>query len=702
MFDADGELAAISDALFATGAPAADRDGPEAHVAVTRALAREWVKLEVFRWFAATGRVVTPGEWSETDGAPSPTEVQELFGSWEAMLAASGIEDHALVGLVPRLGLALAKQRTATLRTRQQLDARKRELDEQRSRLDRREAEMRASLEAESASRVRAAEEAASHAREAQRTAERNATDAESRARTAELRGAEAEEEKHRALRRAHALTHSLADATSAPSSAFAAWYEYAPGSFEDLASGAARALAGGRLHDQILATRVGVSDLAWGDGFVQVARNESELARSLMLTHSEPLPSSSSPAGALGAHRRTTISVWEADGQRGAMTQVTFIDAPPVLCGEELARIAECLTAAATPEPDGGWPLGQRASWVYEQEVEELVELLTSPTRSRPVLVLTSEDDGDPADDPERLAAELCGAAHVVRLEPDATFGLTERVGRSLNVFAGAVRCYRPGFSLAAPPGKHPLITKPEGPSLHNDLLLLAGVPGPPPATLPSAWEHAPLPGTAAGPEAAQADGARARLLALTNRVSDLEDTLAERERTTAELAQALAAGPVSPEATTPEPHTVVQATMLARREAQHLKFAPQAFKTAGESPFRPPLEIYSHLLLLDQLAGEYIKGDLGMALGERATQLGLTWRAAVSGAARAKSPDDYQFLYDGHTLELGPHVVVANGTGAGRNARIYFYVSDDSNGLPRGIYIGHIGRHLPDSSTG
>jgi hypothetical protein len=46
---------------------------------------------------------------------------------------------------------------------------------------------------------------------------------------------------------------------------------------------------------------------------------------------------------------------------------------------------------------------------------------------------------------------------------------------------------------------------------------------------------------------------------------------------------------------------------------------------------------------------------------------------------------------------------VIVANGTGAGRNARIYFHVSDGSDGeLPRGIYIGHIGRHLPDSTTG
>ena len=125
------------------------------------------------------------------------------------------------------------------------------------------------------------------------------------------------------------------------------------------------------------------------------------------------------------------------------------------------------------------------------------------------------------------------------------------------------------------------------------------------------------------------------------------------------------------------------------------------KAFKTAAASPFRPPAEIYLHLMLLDQLAGEYIAGDLGMASGERALQLGLTWRSGVSEAARATHSDDYAFAYDRHTLALGPHVVVANGTGASRNARIYFCVCDGGEETPRGIYVGHIGRHLPDSTT-
>ncbi len=113
---------------------------------------------------------------------------------------------------------------------------------------------------------------------------------------------------------------------------------------------------------------------------------------------------------------------------------------------------------------------------------------------------------------------------------------------------------------------------------------------------------------------------------MALASRIAELEEALGEHRRTSSELAQALAAGRVSPSVGIPDPRTVVEATTSARRDAQNLKLAPRAFKTAAESPFRPAVEIYRQLLLLDQLAGEYLNGKLGMALGERATQLGLT----------------------------------------------------------------------------
>ena len=50
---------------------------------------------------------------------------------------------------------------------------------------------------------------------------------------------------------------------------------------------------------------------------------------------------------------------------------------------------------------------------------------------------------------------------------------------------------------------------------------------------------------------------------------------------------------------------------------------------------------------------------------------------------------------------LELGPHVAIGSGSGAGFVARIYLHVADGSGQVPRGIYVGHVGRHLPDTTT-
>jgi hypothetical protein len=66
---------------------------------------------------------------------------------------------------------------------------------------------------------------------------------------------------------------------------------------------------------------------------------------------------------------------------------------------------------------------------------------------------------------------------------------------------------------------------------------------------------------------------------------------------------------------------------------------------------------------------------------------------------------PNDYHFTHEGQTLRVAEHVRVANGSGAQRCARVYcaFHPgSDDPDDLPRGVYVGPVGRKLPDSTTG
>jgi hypothetical protein len=148
--------------------------------------------------------------------------------------------------------------------------------------------------------------------------------------------------------------------------------------------------------------------------------------------------------------------------------------------------------------------------------------------------------------------------------------------------------------------------------------------------------------------------------------------------------------------------PATVLEAVERAAQRFGHLTFTRSAFESAGDSPFRRPADILDALERLDRLGALYADpSGFGTSLTEAATSLGLTWRSDVSELARNRHPDRYTAVHDGARLELGPHVAIGSGSGAGFIARIYLHVADGSGDVPRGLYVGHVGRHLPDTTT-
>jgi hypothetical protein len=182
-----------------------------------------------------------------------------------------------------------------------------------------------------------------------------------------------------------------------------------------------------------------------------------------------------------------------------------------------------------------------------------------------------------------------------------------------------------------------------------------------------------------------------------------------AERQRQAiAELSAALggAAGEeaeaAAAEAGDEEPTSVLEAVRIGRETLTHLKFTESADESAADSPFRRPQEILDVLRKLDRLAELYADpAGFGASLLQAATEQGLNWRTGVSELARHRWRNAYTTSYDGHALELGPHIAIGSGSGAGFVARIYLHVADGSGGVPRGIYVGHVGRHLPDTTT-
>lgn len=89
------------------------------------------------------------------------------------------------------------------------------------------------------------------------------------------------------------------------------------------------------------------------------------------------------------------------------------------------------------------------------------LAEEVKHPERTVPFVVVTSvgEDMALPELDTQ-LAYDLAGIANVVLLDSDATWALTDHLGRALSCYEGAVRLYWPRLSISDDPYRHPLWT--------------------------------------------------------------------------------------------------------------------------------------------------------------------------------------------------------------------------------------------------
>jgi hypothetical protein len=201
-----------------------------------------------------------------------------------------------------------------------------------------------------------------------------------------------------------------------------------------------------------------------------------------------------------------------------------------------------------------------------------------------------------------------------------------------------------------------------------------------------------------------------RAHREELLRQVEELREAAAQDAKTIAGLSAALGEASAGPEGNgasaaaeaVAAPTTVAEAVRRAAAQAQHLVFTDAAHETAADSPYRRPADVLDALLRLDELAGLYADPEgFGRSLGQAAEDLGLTWRQNVSELARSRKPHAYTVTHDGERLELGPHVALGSGSGAGFIARIYLHVADGSGDTPRGLYVGHVGRHLPDTTT-
>ncbi len=93
------------------------------------------------------------------------------------------------------------------------------------------------------------------------------------------------------------------------------------------------------------------------------------------------------------------------------------------------------------------------------EAEANDLVESLIDPDRQLPYLVCTiAEGEARPRIDPNLLAKGTLGIARVIIVPSALSWVLTQRLGKALATYNGAVRAYLPGFTHDANPYAHRL----------------------------------------------------------------------------------------------------------------------------------------------------------------------------------------------------------------------------------------------------
>lgn len=401
------------------------------------------------------------------------------------------------------------------------------------------------------------------------------------------------------------------------------------------------------------------------------------------------------------------------------------------------------------------GHPMG--ALSVVEGEVDAMVsDLLLSESRRLPVAVLAPLEHGGYAIDPQTLAIELCGIAHLRVLQSHpCTFRLTDALGdRRLSAYWGALRVYLPGFSCADRPHEHPLlhadqVTDPVQRSflvgrlaraVASELPWPRGIrreaATPPPtdgvrdATPPRnravadtlRSEH---PVDPRGVEflarlqesidaqrrvAEEMEQLRTTLAVRSAGAQGIERRLAAIERTIHRLATLVlseaepvdapvAAAPVEDFETSARVSLLDVVRQAGEQHADALVLLPEAERSASDSPYEDPERVRDILDAMALVARRRQEGRLGKSLREAFREIGVDYRGGIASSTPQALRDQYRMRGPaGQVFECEEHIVLGNSYDPRHCLRIYF----SSRGAAETRFvIGHVGRHLDVMTT-
>jgi|GEM_PF-4930549 len=376
---------------------------------------------------------------------------------------------------------------------------------------------------------------------------------------------------------------------------------------------------------------------------------------------------------------------------------------------------------------------------WVLTvAEVPSYVKFLTDRERRLPVLAISHDSEGEPFLDRARAADRLLGLAHVVEVDLQSGYAVTDAIGKTLSCYSGAVRLYWPGFAVGDDPYFHRayvggslayLGREGMGTELFDTLGRLSALSISEPAlrvrlrreqhshdVVARSAQAAVTRATLAyvDPQSgghvdraawlalcADHDRQQQRLAALEEELFEarLEMELLRNERDSAQAQAHALDGALmfSGAAAEVAPESVLAAVRIAKERCTHLVFLDEAFTAASKSIYHDPERVLANLLLMEQIGAEWNSGELAGEPDDAFRQRCSGYHPGLHGA-QLPVIDQYRRTYDDQEVTLGPHI--ARGSGNDRSVlRIYWYIDVDH----KRMVIGHVGGLLgsPDVGT-
>lgn len=363
----------------------------------------------------------------------------------------------------------------------------------------------------------------------------------------------------------------------------------------------------------------------------------------------------------------------------------------------------------------------------------QEIAAFCDAPGRRLPILIETVPTQSSPLFDIETIARSVVGQAHLVRFEGDATRTAFHGLYRDDFLLAR-------GLALVWPGREHKVwggggLTQAGARSELRHCVGLLGVAANgslAPLRAPRFRTRATEPPVdvpkveAARPERAvvRRDESPVETVAMSeyraaldgwqdayNRIDELEQALAEADRTIDEKNQLLEKGeflvdqlvlqnttlairlgksPTGLQAT-----SALDAVKQASTICEHLTFHARALETAAELENVDANRLLEDLVRLNVVAGDWKSGRITNAsLTISCRSLGLNYAGGISDTAERKYSEDYAFTWRGRTEYAVAHI--RNGKGA-RLYRVHVFFDDEA----QQVVVAYVGRHLRDKST-